>query len=86
MGQAFVFTHRVAALAVVDGEVVHHLGVERCHGNLWGVVVRLISHWSFQNDVGTVVVCFHGNQWRAKTSYSSRQKCFVLVDFKYLKS
>lgn len=70
------FTHYLAAMGIVDGEVVHHLGVYCCHGNYWGVVVRLISHWSLQRDGGTVVLHFNGNQWRTKTSCRDRGKIF----------
>lgn len=72
----YFFTHYLAAMGIVDGEVVHHLGVYCCHGNYWGVVVRLISHWSLQRDDGTVVLYFNGNQWRTKTSYRDREKIF----------
>lgn len=80
LGLLCIFTYPFAAAGIVDGEVVGHLMVECCHGNRWGVVVRLISHWSFQSDGGTVVLYVHRNQWRAKTSYRDRRR-----DFKYFK-
>lgn len=75
-------SHHLSAINIVDGEVVGHLGVERCHGNHWHVVVRLVSHWSLQSDDGTVVLYFNRHQWRTKASYTDKQKYFVLVDLK----
>lgn len=71
---SYVFTHHLATMGIVDGEDVSHVGVKCCHGNHWGVVVRLISHWTLQSDDGRVVLNFDRNQWRTKSSYWDMQK------------
>lgn len=72
----YISTHHLVTTCIADGEVVAHLGVECCHGNLWGLVVGQVSHWSLQSYDGAVVLNFHREERRPKTSYRDRQKCF----------
>lgn len=66
-------THSFLAVGIVNGEVVHHLGVYHCHGFNWHLVIRLIPHWSLQCDNGAVALYFYSHQWWPETSYKTGQ-------------
>lgn len=67
------YTHCFLAVGVVNGEVVHHLGVYRFHGYKGHPVKRLIPHWSLHCDNGTVALYFDSHQWWPKTSCKTGQ-------------
>lgn len=62
------YTHCLAMVGIVNREVVQHLGVYRCHGYSWHLVIWLIPHWSLYCDDGTVVLYFNSHQWRTEGS------------------
>lgn len=66
------YTHSFATVGIVNGEVVYHLGVYRCHGYNRHLVNRLIPHWSSHCDDGTVFLHFNCHQWWPKTSYKTK--------------
>lgn len=73
--EPYISTYHLVTALIVDGEVVDHLEVKCCHGNLWGLVVGKISHWSLQSYNGAVVLNFHREERRSKTGYRNRQNC-----------
>lgn len=66
-----VYTHSFLAVDIGNREVVHHLGVYRCHGYNWHLVIRLKPHWSLHCDDGTVALYLDSHQWWPETSYKT---------------